>query len=747
MPELTTKRLVDYLNGPGVDAAILKASLISAGTASTEQGALADTALQPDDVGSAAHSDVADFATSEQGDLADGALQAAQNLTDLADLALAQNIMQVGAIFADIATAMAAIIPARNKSLRTQFYDLTAMVRVEGAKYKRISLADLAAYPALSYFRSADRYMPDGTIDATNGGYWVFSDPIISPLQIGARLNSATFDSGPMLQAAIDLGSIVGIPCILPIGTLYTAQTIHVYAQSVLCGHGKSQSFLKAKDGADIGVLETYNFSILTGTAAKFVTDAGMTWGFSLRGFTVDGNRQVNYGGVSGTRFAGVGSVVWDGFGIRLYGRRYIVEDVAVQYCAGIGFYSECGNPSSPSPANWYYNALNDQQGSITDLVVSDCSYDGFVFRGPGDILIDDVTAELCFYPDETLYGTLRNSLMFPSESISGIVFADQASNSAVAGCEIGFIHSHTHKNGYGIRFEGNVFQRVRTDNLTSEGSLGGIKVRGQVLGQFNKVNVRNQNFGSGALPDFDLLTTDLLMISEYENRGSTGNAGSTKLLIGSDKTQFGTITIHGGVAGHGVVVDTNVDHVTINQMYIHDLRGTAQDGNASRSLWTKSGAANIYIGTVMLVDNQVGWRNDSTGDIVISRGRIEGNATTYPGIVAIDLASSPAFTSLKQCGFNTNDGTSSKFPTFNGAVSIDPTNATSEIALTWTHNMWRTPQTNEVGWNYVTNGTTRPGFGYLEITATSSTTVTGRMKFSSAGNGTSGGSAAIATV
>ncbi|NTF87482.1 hypothetical protein G6L46_10135 [Agrobacterium rhizogenes] len=75
MAELSTRQLVDYLNTPGMDAALLKAALISTGLASEEQGEEAETALQPDEVGSAAFEEVSEFASAAQGGRADTAIQ------------------------------------------------------------------------------------------------------------------------------------------------------------------------------------------------------------------------------------------------------------------------------------------------------------------------------------------------------------------------------------------------------------------------------------------------------------------------------------------------------------------------------------------------------------------------------------------------------------------------------------------------------------------------------------------------
>lgn len=82
---------------------------------------------------------------------------------------------------------------------------------VGAAEYVRTSLATITAagYPAASYFRSLDRYMPDGTTDATNGGYWLFSGPVITPQAFGAIGDGSTDDT-TAINAALSVVSIRG---------------------------------------------------------------------------------------------------------------------------------------------------------------------------------------------------------------------------------------------------------------------------------------------------------------------------------------------------------------------------------------------------------------------------------------------------------------------------------------------------------------------------------------------------------
>ncbi len=66
-----------------------------------------------------------------------------------------------------------------------------------GALYIRMSLADIvsAGYPSAAYFKSADTYLPDGTQDSVNGGYWVIAEVPVNMRQLGAKGDGTTDDT------------------------------------------------------------------------------------------------------------------------------------------------------------------------------------------------------------------------------------------------------------------------------------------------------------------------------------------------------------------------------------------------------------------------------------------------------------------------------------------------------------------------------------------------------------------------
>ncbi|MDE1991676.1 MAG: hypothetical protein KGI75_04200 [Rhizobiaceae bacterium] len=216
--------------------------------ASAAEGALAGTALQPDDVAALAFKDkvaIGDIDASgsttsttflagngtwvflpgggnmlssvyDPNGAAAPVMFRSLNLSDLSDVGTAQDNIQSGATFADRQSAAAASIAARNKTLHTQVFATSSIASGGGGRHKRISLADLTGVPSRAYFRSQDRFMPDGTTDATNGGYWVLDEEQPSVAMFGAVSGDTAGNLLSAFQAAIDYlpsgGGIITIP-------------------------------------------------------------------------------------------------------------------------------------------------------------------------------------------------------------------------------------------------------------------------------------------------------------------------------------------------------------------------------------------------------------------------------------------------------------------------------------------------------------------------------------------------------
>ncbi len=107
-----------------------------------------------------------------------------------------------------------------------------------GAAHKRMSLADItsAGYPSLAYFRSVDRYMPDGSTDATNGGYWVIdTNQILNPKMFEAVGDEDGTGSGTDDTAAFDAAFALSELVYIPVGGYKVTKT---YADESMFGPG-----------------------------------------------------------------------------------------------------------------------------------------------------------------------------------------------------------------------------------------------------------------------------------------------------------------------------------------------------------------------------------------------------------------------------------------------------------------------------------------------------------------------------
>ena len=178
-------------------------------------------------------------------------------------------VNQIGSVYADVSTAQGATITARNKRLRTQYY--ATANRNGGANYRRESLANLGSTPALAYFRSNDRFMPDGSTDNTNGGYWVLDEVTTSLEMLAATGANATLDTAAFLAAAQ-----LGRPIVLQEREYWLTPTAYPYDLNVR-GLNRQKSILKWIDP--------------TGTTSLIRNSGALRkWAFS--NLTIDCNRQ-----------------------------------------------------------------------------------------------------------------------------------------------------------------------------------------------------------------------------------------------------------------------------------------------------------------------------------------------------------------------------------------------------------------------------------------------------------------------
>ena len=115
----------------------------------------------------------------------------------------------VGGVYDTVALAAADTISAAILVVRTLGYTTAG---TGGANYVRTSYATITAgtYPAASYFRSTDRFMPNGSTDNTNGGYWLNASEVLDFYQFGAVGDATVTNDSAAIIAAILFSKLTG---------------------------------------------------------------------------------------------------------------------------------------------------------------------------------------------------------------------------------------------------------------------------------------------------------------------------------------------------------------------------------------------------------------------------------------------------------------------------------------------------------------------------------------------------------
>jgi hypothetical protein len=113
-------------------------------------------------------------------------------------------------------------VGATVKRIRVQYVDPDDEDAVGEMEIVRMSKADIDTdtIPEEAYWRSADRIMPDGSTDATNGGYWVNDTPVMKVKQFGTGYAAA--------QRALTHHALMGRTLDFGQGVTYTGTTASV---------------------------------------------------------------------------------------------------------------------------------------------------------------------------------------------------------------------------------------------------------------------------------------------------------------------------------------------------------------------------------------------------------------------------------------------------------------------------------------------------------------------------------------
>lgn len=225
-------------------------------------------------------------------------------------------------------------------------------------------------------------------------------------------------DNYSTIQEAIDNAVSQGKGRVYLSSKIYN-ETFILPSNITIMGHGSSNTIIKLPDASSADVIKTKDFDLLTGSN-KWLDSEGVPNGFGIVGVQIDGNKANNIAGS----------------GVKIYGKRYIIDDVIIRDCAEDGFYSECSYTGGQT--SW----RDLPESEIGVLYVKNCNRDGFVFKGAHDSYV------------KRLYVAESGGI--------GVLF-DSDGSTYNGTCDIGFIH--TYANSIGIQLN----TAIRADFIQTE--------------------------------------------------------------------------------------------------------------------------------------------------------------------------------------------------------------------------------------------------------------------------------------
>lgn len=258
----------------------------------------------------------------------------------------------------------------------------------------------------------------NGHVDT--GLYQIFSgpgtvdgNPIVDKIysEWWGGVADASTESGDAINNALTLAKDNYHTVELLNGTYLIEEPVVIYDLSILEGQGHANTTLKAKNSLDDNVIETDDFDILTGQN-KWKTANDVVYGFQLKGFSIDGNKANQS----------------SGYGMKLYAKAYVIDDVYIYNCKEVGFYSECG--AAVGQDDW----TDEPTRKPSNINVRGCDGNNIHWRGPHDHVWSSIAS--CHSGG---YGWL-------SEDSSGVY---------KGGCRI--LEMHTHNNTSDVKFDAQV--------------------------------------------------------------------------------------------------------------------------------------------------------------------------------------------------------------------------------------------------------------------------------------------------
>ena len=449
-----------------------------------------------------------------------------------------------------------------------------------------------------------------------------------SNVVIPKRLEGETNDS-PAIKRAVDAVKDNG-------GTVYFCENEYVISEPIMIyrevsyvGRGRGQTTIYVEKGSNSDAFKTYRFEDFyrqqkygEDVNANFGPESQLPQNFVIKGLTIDGGADFEEIDTERHIFKCTGNQL--GYGIKIFGKRYIVEEVQIQNVAEVGFYSEFNSGETVTPSNSFRYFV----GTRIALHVISSGEEGFIYRGPTDQRIDDLWVCSSCLTNKTKVFADREDW-----ELASVVFDDRdpayGNIPYCASPELGFAHIWRGFNCWGLVVCGHT--RFKADHVIIESTNGGFKNSRFSYSQINMLDVHDCRFGDSTRPYMWIRAKSHTKISNLEMRFSRETSHKDMMRIDGDNVLISECLLRGNhdivgmenAGGHGIIINGNFNQI----LGLHGMciGGNGSDGRGSAAC-TLNGSRNIVRGIANDCTCGV-WVNnpDNTVELTVSRDADKG--------------------------------------------------------------------------------------------------------------------------
>ena len=551
---------------------------------------------------------------------------------------------------------------------------------------------------------------------------------------VPVRLEGESDDS-PAIKRALDSIKETG-------GTIYFCESSYTISEPIVIyknisyvGRGVGQTTITVKAGANCDAFVTHMFDSYCDqknygktVSAYFGPNSELPQNFEIKGLTIDGN--AGFQCINTTDNVYKPTKNTKGSGIKIFGKRYIIENVQIQNCAEIGLYTEF-NSSEMTDVDSSFNYFICSK--IDGLRVISTGEEGIIYRGPSDQEVDGIwVCSSCLTGKSTVYkdrsGWQLAAVIFESSDSSN------GNTKYAASIELDFAHIWRGFNSWGMVLVGQV--RFKADHVLIESTNGGLKTSKTSFSQISMLDIHNCMFGDDSRAYLEINSTDYTLISNLEIRKSTDGTKKDAVLINGDNVTIGVCEMRGNsdrvgeskAGGHGIVIKGSYNQ--IGSFNATRLAGKGVDGKA---------ASAIVIGTGATRNNVTGAVSYCPVAATVENGNntlsLTTRTDTSKGQIAISASDSViASLALTVLDYNATTKAWTKYPTQVSKSSCIDATTTEVQTITVAHGSAVKPTLAKIQITLLNNsGIGDFALAYVTVVSVDETNVTLKVKLSEA--------------